>query len=110
MKVGDPIVLLHGEDDSIQKENGRVKRVLVREGLGFIDVPSASAGEIAALVGMDSTAIGATICAADTPEALPMIKISPPAVKMICEANTSPLMGKEGKFVNSKQLEQQLER
>lgn len=89
---------------------GRVKKILVREGMNFVEVESAGAGEIVAIAGIDSTDIGATICAASTPDPLPMIKISPPSVRIKFEANTSPLVGKEGKFVTAKLLQQRLER
>jgi GTP-binding protein len=110
LKTNDSIVLLHGPEGGAKIENGRAKRIMVREGMGFVDVDSVSAGEIAAIIGIDSTAIGGTVCVASHPEALPMINISPPAVKMLFEANTSPFMGKEGKFVTAKLLQQRLER
>ena len=81
----------------------------MREGLEFIEVNSAAAGEIAAVIGIESMAIGGTICSIQNPEPLPDIKISPPAVKIKFEANTSPYVGKEGKFVTATLLAQRLE-
>jgi GTP-binding protein len=89
---------------------GRVKKILVREGLSFVEVESAQAGEIVALAGIDSTDIGATLCDINTLEPLPRIKISNPSVRIKFEANSSPLVGKEGKFVTAKLLQQRLER
>ena len=105
VKVGDPVVLLEKEN----KVQGRVKEIFVKEGLEWVNVHGTSVGEIIAVAGIESTAIGATLCALNTPEALPDIKITPPSVKVKFEANTSPFSGKEGKFVTAKQLEQRLE-
>ncbi len=109
-KVGDSIVIIHNEEENSPKDSGKIKNIKVREGLAYIDVDSASAGEIIAVSGVESTAIGGTLCAATTQEALPTIKISNPSVQIKFEANTSPFMGKEGKFVSAKQLQQRLEK
>ena len=105
VKRNDPVILLDKEN----KIQGRVRELFVKEGLQWVSIDSAQAGEIVAIAGIDSTAIGATLCALDTPQPLENIHITPPAVKVRFEANTSPLSGKEGKFVTAKQLEQRLE-
>ncbi len=105
IKIDLPIILLSKEE----KIQGRVKELFVKEGLQWVPVKSASAGEIVAITGIESTAIGATICDINTQEILPDINITPPSVKVKFEANTSPFAGKEGKFVTAKQLEQRLE-
>jgi len=109
-KVGDSVVILHNDNPDSPKENGKIKNIRVREGLDFVDVNKASAGEIVAIAGIDSKAIGGTLCTITKPEPLPTIKISNPSVQIKFEANTSPLMGKEGKFVTAKQLQQRLEK
>ncbi len=109
-KVGDSVVIIHNQDENSPKDSGRIKSIMVREGLGFENVESASAGEIVAITGIESTAIGGTLCISNKLEALPTIKISNPSVQIKFEANTSPLMGKEGKFVTAKQLQQRLEK
>ena len=105
VNINDPIVLLTKED----KKQGRVKELFVKEGLAWIPAGSAAVGEIVALTGLESTAIGATICALDYPEPLPEITITPPSVKIKIEPNTSPFLGREGKYVTAKQLGQRLE-
>lgn len=105
IKVDMPIVLLSKEE----KLQGRVKELFVKEGMAWLPVKEAKAGEIVAVTGIESTAIGATLCTIDNPEILPDINITPPSVKVRFEANTSPFAGKEGKFVTAKQLEQRLE-
>lgn len=104
----DSVVIVNSENND--KESGKIKKVLVREGLEFKEVNSASAGEIIALLGIETTAIGATICDPSTPDPLPMIKISDPSVKIKFEANTSPFVGQDGEFVTAKQLQQRLDK
>lgn len=89
---------------------GAVKRVLTREGLAFIDVARAGTGDIVAITGIDSTAIGATLCAADHLDPLPLIHISDPSVEIRFEANTSPFVGRDGKLVTARLLYQRLDR
>lgn len=108
--VASPHVNEEGNPEPIITARGRVKKILVREGLSYKEVDSASSGEIVAIAGIESTDIGATLCATSTPEALPKIKISNPSVRIKFEANTSPLVGKEGKYVTAKLLQQRLER
>ena len=108
VKVNDPIVLVSNKE-GFEKKQGRVRELFIKEGMKWERVDSASTGEIIALTGIDSTDIGATICDLATPEALPDIKMTPPSVRVKFSANTSPFVGKEGKFVTAKQLQQRLE-
>lgn len=104
----DPALEVQGKSKILKQ--GRIKKILVREGLGFAEVNSASAGEIIAIAGIDSSDIGATLCEVSKPEALPKMKISNPSVRIKFEASTSPLVGKDGKFVTAKLLQQRLDR
>lgn len=105
VKTNNPVVLINKQN----KTQGRIREIFVKEGLEWVSVDSASVGEIVAIAGIDSTAIGATLCDLSTPEPLEDIHITPPAVRIKIETNSSPLAGKEGKFVTPKQLEQRLE-
>ncbi len=109
-RINDSVVVIHNQEADSPKETGKIKKIMVREGLGYIEVESASAGEIVAIIGIDSKAIGGTLCEPGHVEALPVIKISNPSVQIKFEANTSPLVGKEGKFVTAKVLQQRLEK
>lgn len=106
------VVAVPGEEKSDPQivARGRVKKILVREGMGFMEIPEAVAGEIVAIAGVDSTAISATLCDPDKVDVLPKIRISDPSVRIKFEASTSPLVGKDGKFVTAKLLQQRLER
>ncbi len=111
VKTGDSVTIVLPTEDGYEVDaKGTVKKVLVKKGLSFSEVKSASVGELIAIIGIDSKAIGATICANDKIEALPVIKISDSSVRIKIEANTSPFLGKEGEFVTAKQLQSRLEK
>ncbi len=110
VNIDDQIVILHSDAADAGKDTGRVKSLKVKEGLAYEDIRSASAGEIVAISGVESTAIGGTLCIANHVESLPSIKITNPSVQIKFEANTSPFMGKEGKFVTAKQLQSRIEK
>lgn len=115
-KVGKSVVVVSqevaedGTITNVKGESGKIKQMFVREGLENVEVSEATTGDIIAIYGIESTAIGATLCDAQKPEAVPNIKISPPAVKIRMEPNTSPFAGKEGTLVTAKQLEQRLDK
>lgn len=108
VKLNDPIILVSNKE-GFAKKQGRVSELFTKEGLEWIKVEKASVGNIIAITGIDSTDIGATLCSIENPEALPEIKITPPTVRVKFSANTSPFVGKEGKLVTAKQLQQRLE-
>lgn len=66
-------------------------------------VDEAVAGDICLINGIDEIGIGSTLCAVDTPEALPMLTVDEPTLTMNFMVNNSPLAGREGKFVTSRQ-------
>lgn len=105
VELDKPIVLI-GKNEKVQ---GRVKELFTKEGIQWQPVKAAIAGDIIAFAGIESTAIGATVCDINNQEVMPDINITPPSVKVKFEVNTSPFAGKEGKFVTPKQLEQRLE-
>ncbi|MGI6484433.1 MAG: GTP-binding protein [Candidatus Dojkabacteria bacterium] len=108
VKVGDPIVLVSNQED-FEKKQGRVNELFTKVGLEWTPIQEGGVGEIVAVTGINSTDIGATLCSVDNPEPLPDIKITPPTVRVKFSANTSPFVGKEGKFVTAKQLQQRLD-
>src|SRR5438034_1620316 len=76
----------------------RVVQVLMYRGLDRVAVPSASAGHIVLLTGLEEVAIGDTLTDPNAPDALPRIAIDEPTVRMTFGVNTSPFTGREGKF------------
>jgi GTP-binding protein len=111
VKPGDKVVVaVPTEDGYVIDAKGTVKQVLAKQGLQFVEAPKASVGEVVALVGIESKAIGATVCESNNIEVLPVIRISDPSVRIKIEANTSPFLGREGDYVTAKQLQTRLER
>jgi GTP-binding protein len=75
-----------------------------------MEIENAEAGDIVAVAGIPEATIGETITATDCPEARPLISVEEPTLKMTFAVNTSPLAGKEGKFVTSRHLKDRLHR
>ena len=96
--------------DSEVRQKGKVVALYEFDGLTKKPVQEASAGEIVALSGMADITIGRTLCAPDTVEPLPFVKISDPTIEMTFAVNDSPFAGREGKFVTSRNLRDRLER
>ena len=92
------------------KTKGKVVALYAYDGLGKTPIQQASAGEIVALSGMADITIGRTLCAPDTIDPLPFVKISDPTIEMTFAVNDSPFAGKEGKFVTSRNLRDRLEK
>ncbi|MCR4278305.1 MAG: translational GTPase TypA [bacterium] len=90
--------------------SAKVTNVLSFSGLGKIEVAEASAGDIVAFTGISNLNIGETIADVNTPEALPVIEIEQPTVKMTFGVNTSPFSGKEGTLTTSRNIQERLER
>ena len=78
------------------------------EGLSVVDVESVEAGDIVVLAGIEDVHIGDTICDRRNPSALKRITVDEPTVSMSFSKNTSPLSGKEGRFVQSSKLGERL--
>ncbi|SNX29348.1 GTP-binding protein [Polynucleobacter meluiroseus] len=108
VKSGMEVLCMNGPDGAPFK--GRVNQVLKFKGLEREVVEEAIAGDIALINGIEELAIGTTVCAVDTPDALPMLKIDEPTLTMNFMVNTSPLAGREGKFVTSRQIRERLDR
>lgn len=78
------------------------------DGLGRDTVDSATVGDIVCFSGAADITIGDTITAPDTPEALEFVKVSEPTMEMTFAVNDSPLAGRDGKFVTSRQIRERL--
>ena len=109
IKVNQEVTICDYHDPDI-RQKGKVVALYTYDGLSKVPVQEASAGEIVALSGMADITIGRTLCAPDTLEPLPFVKISPPTIEMTFAVNDSPFAGKEGKFVTSRNLRDRLEK
>lgn len=108
VKTGMDVIVLNGPDSTPIK--GRINQVLNFKGLERVIVDEAVAGDIILINGIEEIGIGSTVCAPDTPEALPMLTVDEPTLTMNFMVNNSPLAGREGKFVTSRQLRDRLDR
>lgn len=86
----------------------RITSLMSFDGLQRIEVEKAIAGEIVAISGIPEVTIGETIADPANPIALPLLHIDEPSVKTTFLINDSPFMGKEGKYVTSRQLKERL--
>ncbi|KQR74552.1 GTP-binding protein TypA [Burkholderia sp. Leaf177] len=106
IKPGMSVAVRSGPDGAII--NRKINQVLSFKGLERVQVESAEAGDIVLINGIEEIGIGVTICAPDVPEALPMITVDEPTLTMNFLVNSSPLAGREGKFVTSRQIRDRL--
>jgi GTP-binding protein len=88
----------------------KVTSIMVFAGMKKIDVTEAPAGEIVAFAGIEGINIGETIADPLNPEALPVMKIEEPTVKMTFGINTSPFAGQEGQYTTTRNIKERLER
>src|SRR5690348_3882155 len=102
---GDAVAVL-GTDGAQRRV--KVASVLMYRGLDRVSVPSASAGDIAVLTGLEEVAIGDTLADPESPDPLPRIEIDEPTVRMTFGVNTSPVTGREGRFSTTRQLRARL--
>jgi len=77
-------------------------------GLEPVEIDKAEAGEIVVVAGIPDITIGETIADINKPQALPLLEIEAPTVKMILAVNSSPFAGKEGKYTSSRQIRERL--
>jgi GTP-binding protein len=111
IKSGQLVTVLHGpEGGPIAPINAKVNQVQVFKGLERVVVDQAEAGDIVLINGIDEIGIGVTVTDPEHPEALPLLKVDEPTLTMNFQVNTSPLAGREGKYVTSRQIRERLQR
>lgn len=108
IKTGMDVLCVNGPDGVPFK--GRINQVLKFKGLEREVVEDAIAGDIVLVNGIEDIGISTTICSPDKVEGLPLLKIDEPTLTMNFMVNTSPMAGREGKFVTSRQLRERLDR
>ena len=106
-------VIRTGMEVAVMEPNGttavsKITGVYGFQGLNRVPMDEAYAGEIVQVTGIDEVSIGATLADKEQPEALPVHKIDEPTLNMNFQVNTSPLVGREGKFVTSRQVRDRL--
>jgi GTP-binding protein len=101
IKAGQEVVLINRQGE---KSKHTLTSLMVFEGLETKEADQATVGEIVAVAGIPKITIGETVADPLQPEALPLLKIEEPTVRMTLSVNSSPFAGKEGKFSTSRQI------
>jgi GTP-binding protein len=107
VKIGDPVAVCK-LDAAVQET--RVTKLYAFEGLKRVDIQEASAGDIVCLAGIEDITIGETIADVEHRVSIPPVAIDEPTVSMVFGVNTSPMAGREGQYVTSRQLRDRLDR
>jgi GTP-binding protein len=107
VKVGDPITVCKLDGTF---HDTKVTKLFAFEGLRRIDIDDAFAGDIVCLAGIEDITIGETVADVEHRIPVPPIAIDEPTVSMIFGVNTSPMSGREGQFVTSRQIKDRLDR
>jgi len=107
VKASDQIAVVDSKGNTVKT---KITSLYTFQGLEKLDAKEVSAGDIVALAGIEGINIGDTITDAERPAPLPRIKVDEPTISMVFAVNTSPLSGREGKLVTSRNLRERLEK
>ena len=110
IKVGQEVLICNYHKPDMKPKRTKVVSLYQIDGLLRVPVETAKMGDIICFSGAGDISIGDTLTATTNPEPLEFVKVSEPTVEMTFAVNTSPLAGKEGKFVTSRQLRERLYR
>ncbi|MCA8921712.1 MAG: translational GTPase TypA [Planctomycetes bacterium] len=102
---GDKVVLVNPGGKRI---TGEAKKLFAYRGLQRTEIPDAGAGDIVFVAGLDDVEIGDTVCSPQAPHALPIVTVDPPTVAMHFVVSDSPLRGRDGDRITSRQLRERL--
>ena len=107
VRTGDQIAICKLDGTTQQT---KVTKLYAFEGLKRVDIDQAAAGDIVCLAGIENITIGETITSVENPSPMPPIAVDEPTVSMIFGVNTSPMSGREGQFVTSRQIRDRLDK
>src|SRR5260221_10070230 len=107
VRVGDTVAIAK-RDGSILTT--KVTKLFVFDGLKRVEAMDAPCGEVVALAGFEGIAIGETVTSAESPAALPPLRIDEPTMSMIFSVNTSAFAGRDGKLVTSRNIKDPLDK
>ncbi|MFM8636801.1 MAG: translational GTPase TypA [Betaproteobacteria bacterium] len=108
IKPGMDVLVMEGPQGKTVK--GRINQVLTFQGLDRMQAPEAGPGDIVLINGIEDIGIGVTVTDPANPQPLPMLKVDEPTLTMNFCVNTSPMAGREGKFVTSRQISDRLQK
>ncbi|MEA1951530.1 MAG: translational GTPase TypA, partial [Planctomycetota bacterium] len=107
LRQGQQVAVMQADDKGV---TAKVSELYLFDKLGRVQVEEATAGDVAALVGLESVTIGDTICDPDAPRAMPRVEVDEPTLQMVFGINTSPLAGREGKYLTTRHLNDRLQK
>ncbi|THF55869.1 translational GTPase TypA [Pseudothauera rhizosphaerae] len=107
IRPNQEVVALYGDEN---RGKGKVSQILTFKGLERSPADVAEAGDIVLVAGIQQVNIGVTLCDPDNLDALPPIAVDEPTLTMNFMVNSSPLAGREGKYVTSRQIRERLEK
>jgi GTP-binding protein len=107
VKVGDPVTVC--KLDGSFKDT-KITKLFAFDGLKRVDIQDAAAGDIVCLAGLEDITIGETIADVEHRKPMPVIAVDEPTVSMIFGVNTSPMSGRDGQFVTSRQIKDRLDK
>ncbi|MCK0512950.1 translational GTPase TypA [Aromatoleum buckelii] len=107
IRPNQEVVVMYGEEN---RGKAKIGQVLTFKGLERTQAESAEAGDIVLVSGVDQVNIGVTLCDPEKLEGMKPIAVDEPTLTMNFMVNSSPLAGREGKFVTSRQIRERLER
>ena len=110
LKVGQEAMICNYHKPNEKPRRTKIVSLYQIDGLGRSPVETAKVGDIVCFSGAEDITIGDTITSSTRPEPLEFVKVSEPTMEMTFAVNDSPLAGKEGKFVTSRQLRERLYR
>ena len=108
-KVGEEVVVCDWHNPDL-KMRGRLTKLYDFQANGRQPCDNITAGDIVAFSGLPDVTIGNTLCSPSNIEPLPFVKINDPTVEMTFSVNDSPLAGREGKYVTSRQIRDRLQK
>ncbi len=93
--------------------DGSIKQFRIQKLFGFlglkrIEIEEAEAGDIVAIAGLPDISVGETVCEVGSEDALPLLRIDEPTLQMTFGVNTSPFVGREGKILTARKIEERL--
>ncbi|MCX7167281.1 MAG: translational GTPase TypA [Rhodocyclales bacterium] len=107
MKAGQEVAVMYGDE---AKGKSKIAQIMMFTGLEREQATEAEAGDIVLVTGIEQVGIGVTICDPAAPVGMPPLVVDEPTLTMNFQVNTSPLAGKEGKYVTSRQIRERLQK
>jgi GTP-binding protein len=105
IRKGQTVAISKPDDKWIES---KVAALNIFQNLGRAEVPEVDAGEVVALIGLEDAEIGDTICHREHRRPLPRLKVDEPTLEMVFSINSSPLAGRDGQYVTTRQLKNRL--